>query len=255
MSRPDSARLALAATIVLTFVTGVVDAVGFLGLDRVFTGNMTGNIVILGMGIAGADELPVLGPAVALAAFTPVRSPPEWSCASGAGCRTRVARPDHDLLTSGAVLGRLDRRSRVVATVPARAQVRMAAATAAVMGQQAVVARTVAVKDMTTVVVTSTLASLAGETWVRGGRGAVVNRRVRRDRCRSSSARLSGALLLRIHMAIPFALATACTFVVVILGHVILHERARHHSNLVGTESNRSSTGEVLRRAVRGLLR
>ena len=46
--------LALAATVVLTFVTGVVDAVGFLALDRVFTGNMTGNIVILGMGVAGA---------------------------------------------------------------------------------------------------------------------------------------------------------------------------------------------------------
>jgi hypothetical protein len=47
--------------IALTVVTGVVDAVGFRGLDRVFTGNMTGNIVILGMGVAGADELPVLG--------------------------------------------------------------------------------------------------------------------------------------------------------------------------------------------------
>ena len=66
----DRDRLALTATMSLTFVTGVVDAVGFLALDRVFTGNMTGNIVILGMGVAGADELPVLGPAVALVAFT-----------------------------------------------------------------------------------------------------------------------------------------------------------------------------------------
>jgi len=54
-------QIALAATIILTFVTGIVDAVGFLALDRVFTGNMTGNIVILGMGVAGADDLPVLG--------------------------------------------------------------------------------------------------------------------------------------------------------------------------------------------------
>ncbi|MBW9122088.1 DUF1275 domain-containing protein [Microbacterium trichothecenolyticum] len=54
---------------VLTFVTGVVDAVGFLALDRVFVGNMTGNIVILGMALAGADDLPVLGPAIALVTF------------------------------------------------------------------------------------------------------------------------------------------------------------------------------------------
>src|ERR1051325_4029374 len=54
----------------LTFSTGIIDAVGYLGLDRVFTGNMTGNIVILGMGISGADELPVLGPSLALVGFT-----------------------------------------------------------------------------------------------------------------------------------------------------------------------------------------
>ena len=40
--------------VALTFVTGLLDAVGYLGLDRVFTGNMTGNVVILGMGLAGA---------------------------------------------------------------------------------------------------------------------------------------------------------------------------------------------------------
>jgi uncharacterized membrane protein YoaK (UPF0700 family) len=55
---------------VLTFVTGVVDAVGFLALDRVFVGNMTGNIVILRMAVAGADDLPIVGPAVALVTFT-----------------------------------------------------------------------------------------------------------------------------------------------------------------------------------------
>lgn len=62
-------------TLALTFVTGIVDAVGYLGLDRVFTGNMTGNIVILGMGVAGADELPVLGPAIALPGFTHIAVP------------------------------------------------------------------------------------------------------------------------------------------------------------------------------------
>ena len=47
----------------LTFGTGIVDAVGYLGLDRVFTGNMTGNVVILGMALVGGNGLPVLGPA------------------------------------------------------------------------------------------------------------------------------------------------------------------------------------------------
>jgi uncharacterized membrane protein YoaK (UPF0700 family) len=241
MQRPDRPRLALAAMITLTFVTGVVDAVGFLGLDRVFTGNMTGNIVILGMGVAGADELPVFGPAVALVGFT------AGAFAAGLALHHRRAGPPSSgwddritiLLTLGAVV--LLGSTIAVAVAPdspgPHLQVLMATAIAAVMGQQAVVARRLAVKDMTTVVVTSTLASLAGETWVRGISGAVVNRRFAAIAVIFLGA-LAGALLLKIHMAVPLALATACTLVVVSLGHVILHERVRHHPNLVGTESN-----------------
>ena len=42
----------------LTFSTGIVDAVGYLGLDRVFTGNMTGNVVILAeqLALSGTTE-------------------------------------------------------------------------------------------------------------------------------------------------------------------------------------------------------
>ena len=62
-------QIQLALMLALTFSTGIIDAVGYLGLDRVFTGNMTGNVVILGMGLAGADDLALLGPAVALVSF------------------------------------------------------------------------------------------------------------------------------------------------------------------------------------------
>src|ERR1700694_1000194 len=57
------------ALLLLTFTTGVVDAVSYLGLGHVFTANMTGNIVLLGFGIAGGTGLPVLAPLVSLAAF------------------------------------------------------------------------------------------------------------------------------------------------------------------------------------------
>ena len=53
----------------LTFTTGLVDAVSYLGLGRVFTANMTGNIVLLGFGIAGSAGLPVVAPLVSLGAF------------------------------------------------------------------------------------------------------------------------------------------------------------------------------------------
>ena len=241
MQRPDRPQLALAAMIVLTFVTGIVDAVGFLGLDRVFTGNMTGNIVILGMGVAGADELPVFGPAVALAGFT------AGAFAAGLALHHRRAGSSSsgwdDRITVLLTLGAVILLGSTIAAVAAHGspgphlQVIMATAIATVMGQQAVVARKLAVKDMTTVVVTSTLASLAGETWVRGISGAVVNRRFAAIAVIFLGA-VAGALLLQVHIAVPLGLASASTFLVVILGHVILHAKARRHPDLVGTESN-----------------
>ncbi|MDV3127565.1 DUF1275 domain-containing protein [Mycobacterium sp. 21AC1] len=226
MLRINQSRLELITTIALTFVTGVVDAVGYLGLDRVFTGNMTGNIVILGMGIAGADELPVLGPAVALVGFT------AGALAAGIAVRRRAA-PGWDtritvLLTVGAaILLALTVALAVGDSSPgATGQVVIATAIAVVMGQQAMVARALAVKDMTTVVVTSTLTSLAGETWVRGARGtAVFNRRLAAIVVIFLGA-LSGALLLRLHIAVPLALAAVITCLVVMIGHLRLHERA-----------------------------
>ncbi|MDO3401476.1 YoaK family protein [Mycolicibacterium neoaurum] len=215
-------RLALIATIVLTYVTGIVDAVGFLALDRVFTGNMTGNIVILGMGVAGADDLPVLGPAIALGAFT--------AAAFLAGLVLRASQKGWQhrvtvLLTVGAVtlaalsvLAGLDDHSGPVLPIV------MAATTAAVMGSQAMVARTVAVADMTTVVVTSTLASLAGETWTTPGSGVLWNRRFAAIATIFAGA-VTGALLLRWHIAAPFALSAALTGAVALIGHLRLVRR------------------------------
>jgi uncharacterized membrane protein YoaK (UPF0700 family) len=44
----------------LTAVTGLVDAVSFLTLGRVFTANMTGNVVLLAFAIAGTEGLSIL---------------------------------------------------------------------------------------------------------------------------------------------------------------------------------------------------
>lgn len=228
LKRHDPRHLALAATVALTFVTGVVDAVGFLALDRVFVGNMTGNIVILGMGVAGADDLPVLGPGIALAAFT--------AAAYAAGLvlrKPRAANPPgwHHRVTVLLTLGALTLTGLTVVAALVDVhnapvvQIVMAAATAAVMGQQAMVARALAVTDMTTVVVTSTLAALAGETWTKGAGGVLVNRRLGAIAVLFAGA-LAGALLLRVHIAVPFGLAAALTTAVAVLGHLRLSPRA-----------------------------
>jgi uncharacterized membrane protein YoaK (UPF0700 family) len=71
-SAQPSVTQPLALTLlVLTFVTGVVDALSFLGLGQVFAAMMTGNVLFLGFGIEGATGSSVVPPLVAIAAFIP----------------------------------------------------------------------------------------------------------------------------------------------------------------------------------------
>src|SRR5262245_2127722 len=53
----------------LTVTAGAVDAVTFLGLGRAFAALVTGNVLLLGFGVATAPGIPIAGPAEALAAF------------------------------------------------------------------------------------------------------------------------------------------------------------------------------------------
>jgi uncharacterized membrane protein YoaK (UPF0700 family) len=53
----------------LTVASGAGDAIAFLGLDRVFSAFMTGNLVFLGLGVAGAKQPELLRVTAALAGF------------------------------------------------------------------------------------------------------------------------------------------------------------------------------------------
>ncbi len=55
--------------LMLCLTAGIVDVIGFLELGHVFTANMTGNIVLLGMAIGQSQELAVLRALVALIGF------------------------------------------------------------------------------------------------------------------------------------------------------------------------------------------
>lgn len=202
---------------VLTVVTGMVDAVGFLGLDRVFTGNMTGNVVILGMGLAGQDGLPVAGPLVALAAYI-----------VGAAAAGRVLRHQKAVWNSTITillginaLVFLAVGTTLLATGAPEASVAasvVAASIAVLMGAQASVARFLAVHDMTTVVITSTITAFASENLFVPGRGRVMNRRFWAIAAILVGA-LIGALMMEINFSVPFYVAGVATALTTALGH------------------------------------
>jgi uncharacterized membrane protein YoaK (UPF0700 family) len=55
--------------LLLSVTTGLVDAISVLGLGKVFTANMTGNIVFLGFAASGAPGFRVAPYLVAISAF------------------------------------------------------------------------------------------------------------------------------------------------------------------------------------------
>ena len=161
-------RLHLALMLALTFSTGLVDAIGYLGLDRVFTGNMTGNVVVLGMAVTGGGHLPVIGPLLALLGFI------AGAALAGWGLReTEPGWPPRTtaflilaallVLTPGVALVCID------GYVTAPTKIVFTTILGSAMGLQEVTARHVAVRDVTTVVVTSTITAFAANL-IRGTR-------------------------------------------------------------------------------------
>ncbi|AXK33543.1 DUF1275 domain-containing protein [Streptomyces armeniacus] len=199
----------------LTFATGVVDAVGYLRLDQVFAGNMTGNVVILGMAATGSTELPVLGPCAALLSFL--------AGAAAAGRVLRTATPGWTrrctVLLGGVGLTLAATAAGMAAAglgVPATRAL-LASTLALAMGAQAATARHLGVKDVTTVVVTSTLTGLAADSRLGTARGQGALRRGGAVALITLGA-AAGAALCQLHEAAAVALAALITLTATTLG-------------------------------------
>ncbi|MYS81788.1 YoaK family protein [Embleya scabrispora] len=227
----------LGLMLALTFATGVVDAVGYLRLDQVFAGNMTGNVVILGMAATGGTGLPVLGPLLALACFL--------VGAAAAGRVLRTAAPGWCRRCTGLLGGvglvlaatALGMAVAGVGTHAGRAS--MASSLALAMGVQAATARHLGVKDVTTVVVTSTLTGLAADSRLGANRGQGALRRVAAVALITLGA-VAGAALCQVHEGLAVAAAAFVVLAVAGLGHA--SARIADHAATATTGSTTSPT-------------
>jgi uncharacterized membrane protein YoaK (UPF0700 family) len=192
------------ALLVLTLTTGVIDAASYLGLGHVFTANMTGNIVLLGFGIAGGSGLPVIAPLVSLAAFL-----------TGAvlGGRMAGAIPARTLHFSRSMLIEIGvvLLAAVIALVFEIAPDRISgdlviALLAFGMGVRNATVRRLKVADLTTTVLTMTLTGLAADSPLSAGDGAGSWRRIAAVMAMLAGA-IVGALLLKVHLALVLGLA------------------------------------------------
>jgi uncharacterized membrane protein YoaK (UPF0700 family) len=198
------------ALLVLTFTTGIVDAVSFLGLGHVFTANMTGNIVLLGFGIAGVSGLTIAAPFASLGAYV-----------LGAVGGGRVARRvgEERLLTTAlaievALLGAAAVLAAAVTITPGEAAAYILIIILAfVMGLRSACIRRLGASDISTVVLTMLLVDLASESPFAGGAGHGTIRRSGAVVLMCAGA-VAGALLLRVDVALPLAIAAGLALLV-----------------------------------------
>jgi uncharacterized membrane protein YoaK (UPF0700 family) len=161
----------------LTVVTGLVDAVSYLGLGHVFVANMTGNVVFLGFALAGAKGLSALASVVSLASFLAgalAGGRLGIRLAAHRGHLLTVATAAQTILVAVAVVTAAVTHGRVTTGV----QYTLIVLLGVSMGLQNAVARRLGVPDLTTTVLTLTLTGLAADSTPARGTAPRPGRRV-----------------------------------------------------------------------------
>lgn len=195
----------IGALIALTLVSGVVDAVSYLGFGHVFVANMTGNVVLLGVAAAGAAGFSVSATLTSLAAFL-----------AGAVVAGRVASRISDrgrlLIAVMVVEAGLVGAVALIALLSAGPATGWARYTgivilAVAMGMRTGAVRRLGVLDLTTTVLTQTLAALASDSTLAGGDNRRAGRRAGAVIAMLAGAAVGAVLVLRVDVALPLLVA------------------------------------------------
>ena len=206
-----SDRLSM-ALLVLTAVSGIVDAVGFMGLGHIFTANMTGNVAFLAFAAVGAPGISVTRSITSLAAFLsgallggyfgrgvtgPLRRRWLFLCAT---CEAAllVAAAIAVIEIDGDSIGLVERQYAVIVL------------TALAMGLCNATAQRLAVPGLTTTtVLTTTMTGLAADFAMPGGRSPHLRRRLGSIASLFVGAAI-GAVLFRFGLSVPLIVAAVC---------------------------------------------
>nr|WSZ17574.1 DUF1275 domain-containing protein [Streptomyces canus] len=212
---PEARGLRLVVVLLgLTVVSGLIDAVSYLGLEHVFTANMTGNVVVLGFAAAGAPGFSVAHTLTSLGSFV-----------VGAAVGGRVAvrlgggsRRTWVRLTLAAEAVLLGIAAVVAFAAPGATATAytLIAVTAFAMGLRNATVRKLGVPDLTTTVLTMTLTGLAADSRAGGGHGIRSPRRTASVIAMVAGATLGAWLVLHHGLGIPLAISAGLVAVLAV---------------------------------------
>jgi len=204
--------------LMLSIVTGLVDAVSYLALGHVFVANMTGNVVLLGFALAGAPGLSVPASLAALAAFL-------LGAVAGGRIGTRLdSHRGRHLRTATACAAPLLLVAFVVAAIAGQpvssgARYALLVPMGLALGLQNATARRLAVPDLTTTVLTLTLTGIAADSQLAGGPGGRPARRVLSIAAIFLGALVGALFVVHVDLFIPLALASALVASTALIAH------------------------------------
>jgi uncharacterized membrane protein YoaK (UPF0700 family) len=195
--------------LLLSITTGLVDAISVLGLGKVFTANMTGNIVFLGFAAVGTPGFRPLSYLVAIAAFL------IGALIAGRIGKAHAGRPLRRwLLTAALIEAGLLWIAAIVAIgfdialqAPGRSLYAIIALTALAMGFRNATIRQLKVPDLTTTVLTLTLTGLAADSGLAGGDNPNWARRIGSVAAIFLGAAIGALLVMHGGLTVPLALA------------------------------------------------
>jgi len=194
----------------MTAVTGLVDAVSYLSLGRVFTANMTGNIVLLAFATARVPGLSITRSLTALVLFlTGALLGGRIMARAGADSHFRFATRAFLLevvALTAASLCAIGYEGNVVE--PLVQPLALIALTGLAMGTRNAAVRKLAIPDLTTTVLTLTLTGIAADSSLAGGNNVRLARRIGSVLAMFSGAAL-GAVVIGYSVAATLGLAAA----------------------------------------------
>jgi len=195
----------LRALMVLTLISGLVDAVSYLGLGRVFTANMTGNIVVLGFAAAGAPGFSIPATLTSLGSFLA-------GAVAGGRAGRHISSGSRLLVTAALTEAILVSAAGVVAYVAAAVasgwgRFTVIAILAFAMGIRNSCVRRLAVPDMTTTVLTQVLTGFAADSRLAGGGNPRAARRGAAVVMMLAGAVTGAALYLHVDAGLPLLIA------------------------------------------------
>jgi len=194
----------LRALMVLTLISGLVDAVSYLGLGRVFTANMTGNIVVLGFAAAGAPGFSVPATLTSLGSFLA-------GAVAGGRAGHHISSGGRLLITAALTEAVLVSAAVVAYLAPAVAagwgRYTVITILAFAMGIRNASVRRLAIPDMTTTVLTQLLTGLAADSTLAGGGNPRAGRRAAAVVMMLAGAVTGAALYLHVDAGLPLLIA------------------------------------------------